>query len=130
MDIFFVAKIPFFLTLSRKIDFTSATHLVNRKLESVYNAFKEVYAFYRRRGFKITTVSADGEFEPLAALLAADPNAPNINLASQGGHVPEIERRIRAVKERARALRHNLPFTKILRVPSRYSLSCNHKSFM
>jgi hypothetical protein len=47
MDIFFVVKIPFFLTLSRKIDFTSATHLTNQKLESVYNAFKEVYAFYR-----------------------------------------------------------------------------------
>jgi hypothetical protein len=34
MDIFFVVKIPFFLTLSRKIDFTSVAHLANRKLES------------------------------------------------------------------------------------------------
>jgi hypothetical protein len=104
MDIFFVVKIPFFLTLSRKIDFTSVAHLANQKLESVYQAFNEVYAYYRRRGFKITTVNADGEFEPLAALLAADPEAPNINLTSQGGHVPEIERRIKVVKERARAL--------------------------
>jgi hypothetical protein len=43
--------------------------LANQKLESVYNAFKEIYAYYRRRGFKIATVNADGEFEPLAALL-------------------------------------------------------------
>ena len=31
-DIFFVNKIQFFITLSRKIDFTAVTHLGNRKI--------------------------------------------------------------------------------------------------
>jgi len=116
IDIFFVSKIPFFITLSRKIDFTSNTHLASRKLEGVYKAFKIIYALHRRRGFKITTVSADGEFEPLAAMIAADPDAPRVNLTSQGEHVPEIERRICVVKERVRALRHSLPFQKIPKI--------------
>jgi hypothetical protein len=48
--------------------------------------------------------------------LAADPQAPNINLTGQGKHVPEIKRRIRVVKERVRALQHSLPFKKIPRI--------------
>ena len=113
MDIYFVSKIPFFVMLSRKIDFTTSTHLDNRKLEEVYKAIKIVLALYQQRGLKVTTVSANGEFEPLAALMSADPHAPNINLAAQGEHVPEIEQRICVIKERARALQHSLPFTRI-----------------
>ena len=39
-DIFFVNKIPFFLSLSRKIYFTAATHLKSRKVDEIYKAFK------------------------------------------------------------------------------------------
>ena len=66
--------------------------------------------FYKRRGFKIRTVHTDGEFEPLKRMVEAKPNAPTINLAVANEHVPEIERLIRVVKERSRALRHSLPF--------------------
>ena len=114
LDIFFVtAQNPFLLTLSRKIDFTSATHLANRKLETIYAAFKEVYQFYRHRGFRIETVHCDGEFQPLGKLIESLPKEPRVNLTSANEHVPEIERRIRVVKERARAVRHALPFTKM-----------------
>jgi hypothetical protein len=36
-----------------------------------------------------------------------------VNLASANEHVPEIERRIRVVKERCRSTRHSLPFQRI-----------------
>jgi hypothetical protein len=36
-----------------------------------------------------------------------------VNLASSNEHVPEIEHRIRVVKERCHATRHGLPFTRI-----------------
>jgi hypothetical protein len=35
---------------------------------------------------------------------------PRVNLTSASEHVPEIERRIRVVKERSRSLQHSLPF--------------------
>ena len=69
MDIFFVNKIPFFLTLSRKICFTAVNHLANRKVPEIFEAFKEIYQYYLHRGFRITTVHADGEFEPLRPLI-------------------------------------------------------------
>jgi hypothetical protein len=38
------------------------------------------------------------------------PGGPMVNLASANEHVPDIERRIRVVKEQCRATRHSLPF--------------------
>ena len=113
MDIFFVNGIPFFITLSRKIDFTSVSHLANRKIKSIFTAFSELYRYYIQRGFRITTIQADGEFAPLQSMIKAMPGGPRMNLATASEHVPEIERHIRVVKERTRSMRHGLPFTKI-----------------
>jgi hypothetical protein len=55
-DIFFVNKIPFFLTLSRKICFTMVNHLVDRPVPQIFKAFKEiVYQYYLHRGGGICT---------------------------------------------------------------------------
>jgi hypothetical protein len=99
-DIFFVNKIFFFLTLSRKICFTAVNHLANRAVPQIFKAFKEMYQYYLQRGFHITTVT----------LIKSMPGGPMVNLVSANEHVPEIERRIRVVKERCRATRHSLSF--------------------
>ena len=36
-----------------------------------------------------------------------------VNLTSANGHVPKIEGGIQLVKERCRATRHNIPFTRL-----------------
>ena len=41
------------------------------------------------------------------------PGAPTLNPTSADEHEPNIERRIRVVKERTWAVRHSLPFTAI-----------------
>ena len=40
IDIFFVNKIPFFFTLSRKICFTAVNHLANRTIPQIFTEFK------------------------------------------------------------------------------------------
>ena len=60
-DVFFVNKIPFFLTLSRAIYFTAVNHLMDRTVPQIFKAFKEIYQHYLHRGFKISAVHADGE---------------------------------------------------------------------
>jgi hypothetical protein len=70
-DIFFVSLIPFFLTVSRNICFTTVTHLADRKAPTVFKAYNKV----REMGTEANLVSADE-------------------------HVLEAERRIRVVKER------------------------------
>jgi hypothetical protein len=113
VNIFFVNKIPFFLTLSRKICFTAVNHLADRTVPQIFKPFKEIYQYYLHPGFRITTVHADGEFEPLTTLIQSIPGGPMVNLASSNEHVPEIERRIRVVKERCQATRHSLPFQRM-----------------
>ena len=113
MDIFFVNKIPFFLTLSRKILFTAVHHLGNRKIPEIFKQFKKIYAYYLQRGFRITTVSADAEFAPIRELIESIPGGPSVNLTSANEHVPEIERRIRVVNERVRATRHSMPYRRL-----------------
>ena len=40
LDIFFVNKIPFFFTLSRKICFTAVNHLANCTVPQIFTEFK------------------------------------------------------------------------------------------
>jgi hypothetical protein len=65
IDIFFVNKIPFFGTLSWNICFTAVTHLSNCTLWMIFAAFQGIYNYYYTRGFRITTVMADGYFAAL-----------------------------------------------------------------
>ena len=115
-DMFLVNKIPFFLTLLRRIVFTAVHHLSNRTVPQIFNAFKEIFTYYLQRGFRITTIGMDGDFAPLKPLIAAMPGGPHVNLTSAKEHVPDIERRIRLVKERSRATRHRLLFQRILQL--------------
>ena len=90
-DLFFMNTIPFFLTLSRVIYFTAVNHLASRATNAIFRAFKEIYLYYLHRGFRITTIHADGEFEALKPLIEVLPGRPFVNLASRNEHVPEIE---------------------------------------
>jgi hypothetical protein len=116
VDLFYVNKIVDFLTLSRKINFTAVKHLESQQAGKIFTAFKEIYKYYFQRGFRITEVHADNEMQLLRALIADMPCGPTINLASDNEHVPEIERKIRVMKERTRALRHSLPFNRLPRM--------------
>ena len=60
LDILFVNKILFLLTLSRKICFTAVNHLANRTVPQIFAAFKEIYQYYMHCVFRITTVHFDG----------------------------------------------------------------------
>jgi len=110
IDVFFVNKVPFFITLSRKICFSTVTHLANRKIPTIFAALKSIFMYYLQKGFQIMTITADNEFAPLAELLYELPGAPALNLTSANEHEPYVERRIRVIKERIRAVRHSVPF--------------------
>jgi hypothetical protein len=93
IDIFFVNQIPFFITLSRNICFTKVTHLANRKFVNIFKAFKGKYVYYLQIGFQITTVTGDGEFEPMQKLMNELPSASRLNLTSANEHEPYIEKK-------------------------------------
>jgi hypothetical protein len=107
-DIMYVNKIPFFVTISRHIHFSTVEMLHNRKSETVLNAIKQVNAVYQKRGFNITHMLIDGEFDCLRGALSA--LKITRNTATNDEHVPEIERFIRTLKERTRCVYNTLPF--------------------
>ena len=68
-DIFFINTILSFLTLSRKFCFTMLHHIDNMKSKTIYNAFNELYIYYRERVFSNITLHTYGDFEPLQAMI-------------------------------------------------------------
>ena len=113
INIFFVNKIIFFITLSQKIFFTIVTHLSNCKVDTIFKAFKSIFKFYYQCGFQLMVVMADDEFKPLEKLMVNLAGAPCLNLIAANKHKPYVERKIRVIKERVRAVRHSLPFSNI-----------------
>ena len=86
------------------------THLSNRKIPSIFRALKNMHNYYLQRGFQIVFIKGDGEFKPLEDLIRSELyGGPKMNLTSANDHVPEIERKIRVIKERVRAVKYSIP---------------------
>ena len=68
-----------------------------------------MHNYYLQRGFQIVFIKGDGEFKPLVDKMSELYGAPKLNLSSANEHVPEIERKIRVIKERVRAVVYSLP---------------------
>ena len=93
--------------------FTAVHQLENPTVPQIFNTFKEILTYYLQRGFGFTTIGMAGEFDPLKTLIVVMPGGTQVNLTSANEHVPDIECRIRVVKERSRATHPGLPFQRI-----------------
>lgn len=110
-DIMYVNKIPFFVTISRNLKFGTTERLHTQTGDVLFKCLKQVVGHYHQRGFRVTDVLMDGQFEPLRGDLAT--LGINLNIAANDEHVPEVERRIRTLKERARCVFNTLPFRQL-----------------
>jgi hypothetical protein len=113
IDIFFVNGHIFFMTYSRKICFTTVTHLINPKVGEVWDAMHKIYQMYMLCGFHIVEIAGDGEFAWTADQVASLPTNPVLDLAAASQHVGLIERNIRFLKEKTWSICHSLPFERI-----------------
>ena len=92
------------------------SHLPGRSKKPIFQAFKELFRFYICHRFRISTVHADGEFAPLKLMIEGIPGGPYFNVTAANKHTPDIERRIRVVKEQTRCQQHSLPFNHIPKI--------------
>jgi hypothetical protein len=113
IDIFIVNGHIFFMTYSRKISFTTVTHLINRKVSEVWDAVHKIYQMYMLRGFCIVEIAGDGEFAWIADQVVSLPTNPVLDLAAASHHVGLIERNIRFLKQKTQSICHSLPFERI-----------------
>ena len=110
IDIMFVNKIPFLVTTSCKIHFGTVEALPNRQMLTVVAKIQSVVNTYQHRGFKISTILADNEFDPIR------PWFPCLNTCAAREHVPDVERYIRTIKDSTRSTYRMLPYTRIPRL--------------
>jgi hypothetical protein len=104
IDIFFVNKIPFFLTLSRVLYFITVTRLPDRSLDQISKALEGIFYYYLQQGFHMTFITGDGEFASLEQFTNLLMGAPWLNLTSVNEQEPFIKRCICVVKERIRSI--------------------------
>ena len=114
LDIFFVDKIPFLTSISRKLHFSTARAIKNREHDVVFAGIMEIINFYKMHKHEIEFMLCDNEFGPLKTRLREEGGA-EMNLSAPNEHVPEVERNIKLIKERLRSTLAGMPYEKITR---------------
>ena len=100
------------ISVSRNIKFATIEAIPSNKTAILVNGMKGILQIYRRNGFNVEMALMDGEFGHLRGELAS--MGATLNETSRDEHMGDIERYIRTVKERIRAIYNTLPFNKIL----------------
>jgi len=112
IDIFYVQCHPSFHTISRKVQFRTVAPVLNRNKATLLREIKPVLAIYKSRGFNITNLHANMEFECIQNGVLPS----RLNVTANNDHVGEVEQSIRTMKERARTTIHGLPFKRLPKV--------------
>jgi hypothetical protein len=99
------------VSISKHIKFGTVEALSNMKTATLLAGIKHVYDLCKARGLHVTGVFGDGQFECLRPGITELGAA--LNVAAPEEHVPDVERYIRTIKERARAIVNTLPFNSI-----------------
>jgi hypothetical protein len=103
-----VDKNQFLITTSRNIQFTTVEKLDTKETQSLTKGIVKVINLYKRREMTVQTCLLDNEFECIRHSLME--MGVYLNVCAPHEHVPEIERKIRTVKERIRGTITMLPF--------------------
>jgi hypothetical protein len=111
MDIMFNERFIFLITLSQGIRFCTAQMILDQKNSTILRVMEQVKNVYAKRGFRITTILMDGQFEHLKTKLTG--MGITANTTSRDEHVSEIDQEIRMIKEQVRCVLCSLPFKRI-----------------
>jgi AAA ATPase containing von Willebrand factor type A (vWA) domain len=107
LDFFYVNKLIVMHAISRKLQHRWVCFPESRSMKHMKKNFDMLRRVYHSRGFRVVTVHADEEFEKIRNhMLPSRLITPN-----PGGHVPEVERSIRTLKEGCRAAIHGMPYS-------------------
>ena len=99
IDLFYVNSLIFLAVKSDDINYLSIDHMKNRKATTILKHLENIIKKYTTRGFIVTDIFGDGEFDVhniVTSLLPA-----TLHICSADEHIPKIERTIRTIKEHA-----------------------------
>jgi hypothetical protein len=105
-DLIFVEKQIFLLTISKPMDYMTATPLANKSAVAFGQALLNVISEYKSRRFRVPSVSIDGE--SAAAAIAPQIEAIGTCVDRRKDHVEIIERAAQTVKTTVRKIKYGL----------------------
>ena len=108
-DVMFIDGVPMMVTLSKNVRLITITYIPLRDKDTLLWALDDVFRKYNMSGFEIKEFHADPEFQCVTKEL--EDNGITCNICAAEEHVPDIERIIRVIKERYRAMYHAAPFS-------------------
>ena len=114
VDFFYVNQLPFLHTKSRHVNFLTVQQLKSRSKNEIIAGIKEVIKMYTTRGFSISTIHGDNEFNIDEIIEELRPI--RMQFCARNEHVGVAERSIRTIKERARSICHALPFQRFTKL--------------
>jgi Reverse transcriptase (RNA-dependent DNA polymerase) len=112
VDIFYVNQILFLHSISRKLKVRTVNYITSRHKPNILKEILEIIELYRHRGFIVTNIHGDIEFE----CIIRDIPTVNFEITPNDAHVPEVERSIRTIKERVRADINDMPYTRFPKI--------------
>jgi hypothetical protein len=89
IDIMFVNRIPFFLSISWKVRFITAEVLDNCKEGSLIKTLQRIYGVYCKRGFQITNILGNSKFQCTCVAVATHLHS-ELNICGEDEHVPNL----------------------------------------
>ena len=106
----FVCGLPFLVTYSRSIKYNTLEFIPTWTARQLANSLMKVVYGYAHGGFVVNLMLMDQEFEKIKDVMPL----VEVNTTAAREHVPEIERRIRTIKERVRATTSQFPFDPVM----------------
>ena len=119
VDFFFVQGVGFLHTISRNIGFRTVAPVADRTRKTILLELQAVIKLYTARGFVVADIHCDNEFE----CVRHDLMPTHLNVVAADGHVGEVERSIRTIKERLRSCVHGLPFRRLPKLIIRHMVA-------
>lgn len=110
MDIFFIAGIPFLMSISSRMKLYVVTHLTDRKASTVLEAIESHISAYKVKDFYVKNILVDGESAIIALRTEIELMQVMLHPCAKNEHIPDIERAGRVLKERVRAYWNTLPY--------------------
>ena len=112
VDFHYVNGVAVFHSISRRIGYRTVSFPLSRLAVSIVEEMRKIFKIYNARGFRITEVHADKEFEKVEN----DILPVNMQICGVDDHVPEIERSVQTQKNENRLVCQAMPYRCLPRI--------------
>jgi hypothetical protein len=128
IDVMHVNGIKFLISYSKHIGLLQTYCVRKNNREAILECILKMIQTYKSRSvFTVVTIEADGAFESIKHELQDEPYSVILSTCDADRHVESVERQIRFLKERIRAVRLMMPYKKL---PKRFTIEMVHKVTM